>query len=75
MDVDDVAGRSELARFLRPSAFPGDADRLLAVAREEGATNSTIAELERLRDHPHAMFENVQQVWRALGHGVEQHRN
>ena len=75
MDASDVQGRSELARFLRPSAFPANANQLLVVAREEGAPDSTLAELEGLRGQSGQTFENVQEVWRALGHGVEQRRS
>ncbi|HEX7107392.1 MAG TPA: hypothetical protein VF218_15595 [Acidothermaceae bacterium] len=78
MTAADVEGRAELARFLRPSAFPGTAGELLAVARDEGATDRVLAELGRLRSGSGGgdrRFENVQDVWRALGHGVETHRN
>lgn len=78
MSASDVEGRAELARFLRPSAFPGTAAQLLGVAREEGATDRVLGELERLGSGSaggRAVFDNVQDVWRALGHGVETHRN
>jgi hypothetical protein len=79
MTVADVEGRSELARFLRPSAFPASAARLAEIARDQGATDRVLAELGRLaagagsseRDR---VFNNVQDVWRALGKGVESHR-
>lgn len=78
MTSEDVEGRAELARFLRPSAFPGTASQLLGVAREEGATDRVLGELGRLQsgsDGGRKVFENVQEVWIALGHGVETHRN
>jgi hypothetical protein len=76
MSADDVEGRAELARFLRPSAFPADAAQLLRIARDEGATDSVLGELGRLSKAGGGQaFETVQDVWRALGHGVETHRN
>lgn len=78
MTAADVEGRAELARFLRPSAFPATAARLLEVAREEGATDRVLTELARLASGSVGgvqAFANVQDVWRSLGHGVETHRN
>jgi hypothetical protein len=78
MTSADVEGRAELARFVRPSAFPATAADLLRVAREEGAPDRVVGELERLRSGSNGgarRFENVQDVWQALGHGVETHRN
>lgn len=78
MTPADVEGRAELARFVRPSAFPATAADLARVAREEGATDRVLGELERLRSGSggaERRFENVQDVWQALGHGVETHRN
>ncbi len=78
MSSSDVEGRADLARFLRPSAFPASAQELSRVARDEGATDRVLADLDRLgsgSDGDRRVFENVQDVWRALGHGVESHRN
>lgn len=78
MTPADVEGRAELARFVRPSAFPATAADLARVARDEGATDRVLGELERLRSGSggaERQFENVQDVWQALGHGVETHRN
>jgi len=77
MTADDVEGRTELARFLRPSAFPSDAAGLLATARDEGATDAVLGELSRLAEEEPAgrVFDNVQDVWRAMGHGVETRRS
>jgi hypothetical protein len=78
MTSADVEGRAELARFVRPSAFPATAAELLRVARDEGAPDRVVGELERLRSGSNGgerRFENVQDVWQALGHGVETHRN
>ncbi len=63
--VDERDGRSELARHLRPSAFPGDREALLAVARDEDAPGAV---LEALRVLPEGVeFANVEAVWEALG--------
>jgi hypothetical protein len=68
----EVLGRSDLARFLRPSAFPADADTLLDIAREEHAPAEVLAEIDALargRD-----YVTVGEVWAALGHEPE-HRD
>ena len=58
-------GRSELARHLRPSAFPGDRETLLAVARDENAPGAVIDALDGLPES--VEFQNVEAVWEALG--------
>jgi hypothetical protein len=64
-DIDaDVEGKVELARHLRPSGFPADRDRLLAIAREENAPDTVIRALERLPDDQ--TFETAQDVWEVL---------
>jgi hypothetical protein len=69
---DVVLQRSELARFLRPSALPADASAILAIAREEAATEPVLDELERL---PQGIeFATVSAIWEALGHETE-HRD
>ncbi|HWC10944.1 MAG TPA: DUF2795 domain-containing protein [Acidimicrobiales bacterium] len=63
--LDERDGRSELARHLRPSAFPGDRDGLLEVARDENAPGAV---LEALAVLPGGVeFGNVEAVWEALG--------
>ena len=66
---DEVEARSEIARHLEPSAFPADRAALLDAAREQDATGGVIAALESLP--PDRRFENVQQVWEALGGRTE----
>src|SRR5690348_11086896 len=44
----EIIERSELARFLRPSALPGDKASVLAVAVEEHAPDAVLAELRKL---------------------------
>jgi len=68
---DDVELRSDIARHLRPHAFPAERDTLVAVAEEEGASGDVLALLARL---PVGVeFRQVSDVWRALG-GTEEHR-
>jgi hypothetical protein len=72
MSGDDVDERSEIARFLGLSAFPGDRDALVAVAVGNGATDHVLGELQRLPAGE--TFGNVADVARALGLGAEAHR-
>jgi hypothetical protein len=71
LDLDDAETRADIARFLTPSVFPADREALLADA--EG--NQAPAEvLERLEALPAGRaYENVQEVWSALG-GTVEHR-
>lgn len=64
-----ILERSELARYLRPSAMPAAADVLLDVAREGHAPDPVIEELRRLPDG--VTFSTTAEVWQALGHEVE----
>ena len=69
LDLDDAEARADLARFLTPSAFPADREALLADAAGNQAPEHV---LERLQALPAGRaFENVQDVWRALGGAVE----
>jgi hypothetical protein len=69
MTPADVAGRSELASYLRSSAFPADRAALVRVAADENAPDAVLAQLRRLpADRP---FGTVTEVWEALGHGSE----
>ena len=65
LDPDERDGRSELARHLRPSAFPGDREALLAVARDEHAPGAVLDALRALPEGEE--FGNVEAVWEALG--------
>jgi hypothetical protein len=65
----EVLERSELARFLRPSAFPGDVDTLVAVAVEEHAPDELLGQLEQLSRS--TVYTTVGEVWAALGHEAE----
>src|SRR5215207_104639 len=68
----EVIERSELARFLRPSALPADADAVLAVATEEHAPDAVLTELAALPTG--VQFATVAEIWEALGHETE-HRD
>lgn len=72
MTEEDVEERSEIARFLGISAFPGDRDSLVTVAVQHAATDHVLAELRRLPAGER--FANVQEVMTALGHPGETHR-
>ena len=73
VSVDDIELRSLLAISLRPSAFPGSRDVLLAVAEEEHAEDRVIGWLEALPAD--VEFGNVEQVWEALGGAYERRDN
>jgi hypothetical protein len=60
----EVVARSELAIHLRPSIFPAGRDAILECAEEEHAPAGMLGQLRAL---PHGTYENVQQVWEALG--------
>lgn len=60
----EVAARSELAIHLRPGIFPAGRDAILQCAEEEHAPAGLLGQLRAL---PHGSYENVQQVWEALG--------
>jgi hypothetical protein len=71
LDLDDAETRADIARFLSPSAFPADRETLVADAR---ANQAPAGVLERLRALPAGRaYENVQDVWGALG-GTVEHR-
>lgn len=70
MTPDDVLLRSELARSLRPNAFPADRDQLLEVARAEQASEGLIAALRQLPGGQR--YRVVEEVVGALGeHGED----
>jgi hypothetical protein len=72
MDSRDVDERSDIARHLGTSAFPGDRDSLVRTAEEANAPDVV---LTRLRSLPEGQqFTNMQDVARALGIGTEQRR-
>ncbi len=66
----EIEERSEMARWLKPSAFPGDRQTLLDAARENQAPDAV---LERLSGLPEGNYENVNELWTVLG-GREEKR-
>ena len=71
LDLDDAEARADLARFLNPSTFPADREALLADATGNQASAQV---LERIQALPAGRtFQNVQEVWVALG-GMVEHR-
>lgn len=71
LDDHEAAARSEIARFLEPSAFPARAEQLVQMARDNFATDEVVRLLETLPDDT---YDNVQAVWVALGGEVEARR-
>jgi hypothetical protein len=69
----EIVERSELARFLRPSALPAAADVVIAVATEEHAPDAVLSQLATL---PAGVeFATVGEIWEALGHETEHRVN
>ena len=69
---DALEQRAELARHLRKSIWPAGRSVLEEVAREENAPEAVLRQLRSLPDGRE--FENLQDVWRALGHEGETER-
>ena len=65
LDADEADARSLIARHLDRVVFPGTREELLEDAE---ANNAPPAVIRALRDLPsQARFENVQEIWIALG--------
>lgn len=67
----DVADeRAELARFVASAQWPATREQLLEAADRDHATDAV---MEKLGGLPHGdrRYDNVQDVWRALGGEVE----
>ena len=72
MSESDVEGRSELATYLHPSAFPGVREMLIDEAERNQAPDAI---MQRLRDLPAGReFANVGDVWRAVHGNTESER-
>jgi hypothetical protein len=72
MDPADVEQRSDVARFLDATAFPGRRDDLVAAAERNQAPVAVVELLRRLPSDE--TFENTQDVARAAGLGTEERR-
>jgi hypothetical protein len=72
LSLDDIEGRAELARYLEHRQFPARPGELAAHARDRHAPDSVVGQLERAPDR---LYENVSQVWEALGGRVENPRD
>jgi Protein of unknown function (DUF2795) len=72
MTADDVEQRSRLARYIGLSALPGDRDALRRSAEDNEAPDDVLAQLARLPADTE--FQNVAEVWAALGHSNEAQR-
>ncbi len=72
MDGEDVELRSELARHLGLSAYPADRATVLDTLRENNAPDRLLDLAQQLPEGEE--FRNVQDIARALGLGVEDHR-
>ena len=69
IDHDVVLDRSELARWLLPSHFPGDVAAIVEGARQASAPDPVLRALGRL--DPAARFATFGEVWEALGGTTE----
>lgn len=72
LSLDDINGRAELARYLEHRRFPARPDELVASAEELHAPDAVV---EQLRQAPDRVYENVSEVWAALGGRVESPRH
>ena len=72
LSLDDIEGRSELARYLEHRQFPARPEELAAHAQERHAPDAVV---DQLRQAPDRLYENVAQVWVALGGRTETPRD
>jgi hypothetical protein len=72
LTLDDIEGRSELARYLEHRQFPAHPEELAAHAEQRHAPEAVV---EQLRQAPDRLYENVAEVWVALGGRVEKPRD
>lgn len=72
MTEADVEERSRLAAYLGKEVWPATGEQLVEVARGRDAPDVV---LDRLAQLPRGRsFTNLQEAWRALSGGVEEHR-
>jgi Protein of unknown function (DUF2795) len=74
MSDADVEGRSQLATYLTPGAFPGVREQLLGHVLDASAPDAVVEEVRALPAGRE--FTSVGEVWRTLHGGghVEEHR-
>ena len=66
---DEVEGRAELARQLKPSVFPARPLELAEALREDNGSESLVSAVAGLPDR---VYDNVAQVWAEMtGYDVE----
>lgn len=70
-DVRDARNRSDLARVLDPSVFPARPAELRGAAERHFANGAVLAAIDALPDN---IYDNLQQVWEAMGGPGEQRR-
>jgi hypothetical protein len=71
LSLDDINGRTDLARYLEHRQFPARPDELAAHAQARHAPDAVV---DQLRQVPDRVYENVTEVWVALGGRVEKPR-
>lgn len=71
MDDHDAERRAELARSIEPHVFPARPAQLLESARGQFAADWILNALSKAPDQT---YDNVQELWKALGGPVEQKR-
>jgi hypothetical protein len=72
MTPDDVRRRSELAGYLESAPFPAVREQLIETAIDRHAPDAIVDQVRRLPSG--RTFDNVGEVWAALGGGSEAHR-
>ena len=72
LSLDDIEGRSELARYLEHRQFPARPGELAAHAQQRHAPDAVIEQLLRAPDR---LYDNVAEVWVALGGRTENDRD
>jgi hypothetical protein len=72
LSLDDLNGRTDLARYLEHRQFPARPDELAAHARARQAPDGVVEQLERAPDQ---LYETVSELWAALGGRVEHPRH
>lgn len=73
MAADDVEGRSELAAFLGKDCYPMVREQVIGLVIDRNAPQRVV---DLVRHLPSGReFANVNEIWIALGGGVESRRN